>query len=442
MKRILTLLLAVLLVLGVLSGCSKNTLLDPDDPVTLTLWHVYGEQADAPMNRLIAEFNSTVGQEKGVVVSVTNVTSSSKISGQLYDARDKVPGAAEMPDLFSCHTNTAFTLGAENLVDWKQYFTEEELSKFVPEFVEDGMMGENLAVFPVSKSSYALFINGSQFARFSADTGVKYDQLSTWEGFFRAAETYHEWSGGKPFGALDYMIRHVELDILARGEALNYTETGWYDMESAAVKQSFEMFVEPIVKGHIAIADLYANTQVMTGEALCGIGSTAAVNYYNDVVTYPDNTTEPTDLHVLPLPRTGLGEEYMPMTGVGLAAWKTTDQKAEAASVFLKWFTEGERNLDFVVETGYMPASNAAFEAIDEYEYPNAGYEDLYRAIAAMRAEYTAVVRPDYEGYYDKTDALYAYLRQLQAESEQRIEAGESAEALTGEAWEFFSSIG
>ena len=34
----------------------------------------------------------------------------------------------------------------------------------------------------------------------------------------------------------------------------------------------------------------------MTGETLAGLGSPAAILYYNDFVTYPDNTTEPTDL--------------------------------------------------------------------------------------------------------------------------------------------------
>jgi len=443
MKKWFTAALAIMLVVFLLTGCAKGgSLLDPKEPVTLSLWHVYGEQADAPMNRLVEEFNATVGQEKGVVVRVTNVTGSSKIANQLFDARDQVPGALEMPDLFSCHTNTAHMLGADVLVDWQQYFTEEELSQFMPEFVQDGMMEDKLAVFPVSKSTYALFINGSQFARFSQDTGVGYEQLSTWEGFFDAAETYYEWSGGKPFCALDYLIRHIELDVLARGQELNYTENGWYDMESAAVKQSFEMFIEPLVKGHIAVADLYANTQVMTGETLCGIGSTAAINYYNDMVTYPDNTTEPTDLHVLPLPKTGMGEEFMPMTGVGLAAWKTTDEKAEAAAVFVKWFTEGKRNLDFVVETGYMPASNAAFEAIETYAYPDAGYEDLYQAIRTMRAEYTAVVRPDFDGYYDRVDVLYEELRTRQATSAQRIAAGEDASVQVGEIWEFFGTIG
>ena len=60
-----------------LGGCQSKTPLSPAAPVTLTMWHVYGEQADSPMNRLIAQFNETVGREKGIVIDVTVMTNSS-----------------------------------------------------------------------------------------------------------------------------------------------------------------------------------------------------------------------------------------------------------------------------------------------------------------------------------------------------------------------------
>ena len=101
---------------------------------------------------------------------------------------------------------------------------------------------------------------------------------------------------------------------------------------------------------------MYSNTQVMTGETLAGLGSSAAILYYNDFVTYPDNTTEPTDLLLAPLPHAaGTTTPLMPQAGVGLCAFKTTDQKAEAAAVFLRWLTEQQRNLEFAADTGYMP---------------------------------------------------------------------------------------
>ena len=439
--RILSGILLLTFTFGGLCACSDKSLLDPNDPVTLTIWHVYGEQADAPMNLLIEEFNETAGREKGIRIQVTNVTSTSKILAQLLDAQAGKPGTPELPDLFSCHTQNAPSLGIENLLDWSEWFTERELEAYVPEFIDSGMIEEKLVVFPVSKSTYALFINGSQFARFSADTGVTYDSLSDWNGFFAAAEKYYEWSDGKAFCAFDYLIRHMEIDILSRYGELKYTDSGWYDENDPSVKGSFSMFAESLAKGHIAVSDLYANTQVMTGEVLSGIGSSAAVGYYNDTVTYPDNTSEAMELNVLPLPKSGGKNEYMPQTGVGLSAFRTTDQKAEAACEFAKWFTESKRNLDFVVSTGYMPVTNGAFDAIEDYDFADDGYASLYTAIKTMHDEYIPVVRPDFEDFYDKTDALYAGLREMQPSLIARVENEENIDELTEEIWEFFCSI-
>ena len=440
--RITTGILLLLFLFVSVTGCARRSLLSPAAPVTLTIWHVYGEQADAPMNLLIEEFNETVGKKKGIRLLVTNVTSTSKLLAQLQDAIAGKPGALELPDLFSCHTQNAMTLGAENLVDFGEWFSARELSGYVPEFLESGRIDGRLVVFPVTKSTYALFLNGSQFARFSADTGVTYDDLSDWNGFFDAAAKYHTWSGGKPFCAFDYLVRHMELDILSKRGTLDYTESGWYDTADAEFEASFTMFAEAIAKGHIAVSDLYANTQIMTGEVLAGIGSSAAIGYYNDTVTYPDNTSEPMNLQVLPLPASGGKQEYMPQTGVGLCAFRTTDKKAEAAWEFVRWFTEGERNLDFAVQTGYMPVTDEAFDAIDDYTFTDPAYENLFGAVRTMYENCIPVVRPDLDGFYDKTDALYGWLRDNQPSFPRRLANGESLERLTGEIWAFFSSVG
>ena len=75
MKKLLSFFLIGLMLCFAFTGCSDKPKLDPDNPVTLTMWHVYGEQADSPMNRLIEEFNHTVGAEKGIIINVTLILS-------------------------------------------------------------------------------------------------------------------------------------------------------------------------------------------------------------------------------------------------------------------------------------------------------------------------------------------------------------------------------
>ena len=73
-KRVLSLLLSAALLLT-LFGCGEDTLLNKREPVTVTFWHVYGEQSGSPMDVLVQEFNRTVGTDKGVRVQVTNLSS-------------------------------------------------------------------------------------------------------------------------------------------------------------------------------------------------------------------------------------------------------------------------------------------------------------------------------------------------------------------------------
>ena len=97
MERRTFLKLAALVPGLALAGCGgSKTLLSPKDPTMLSIWHVYGEQADSPMNRLLTEFNDTVGREKGILLNVTNMTNSAAIGGQLHTDRGHQRGRVHL----------------------------------------------------------------------------------------------------------------------------------------------------------------------------------------------------------------------------------------------------------------------------------------------------------------------------------------------------------
>ena len=441
--RFFAALLAALMIFS-LTGCEKS-LLDKDNPVTLTFWHVYGEQSGSPMDELVDEFNRTVGAEKGVRVTVTATSSASQIGAFLLQAQAGGSELPEMPDVFTCHIGDALALGAENVVDWNDLFTEKEREEFVSGFLDDGTADGKLLVFPMSKSTHVLMLNGSAFDRFSAATGAQYSDLTTWEGFYQTAGAFYDYSGGKTFCALDYPIRAVELRAMEQGAEDFYTEDGWYDTDNAIFKESWLEFARSLVQGHIQMSDRYSNTQVMTGETISGIGSSAAILYYNDKVSYLDGTVEPMNLQVLPMPKTNGADALMTQAGVGLCAYKTDEQRAEAASLFVHWLTEPERNLGFVAETGYMPVRNGAFDAIEDYTdfpEPQQAYQNLYAALNTMRREYTPVSEPRFSGYYGKVNSLYDALRETQKDYPARLASGESVDELANETWTMLCSMG
>ena len=430
-RKLFLLLLIFSISICCLSGCKKSEL-DKKNPVTLSLWHVYGEQSDSPMNRLIDEFNETVGMEKGIIINVTAMSNASKIGKKLLDAHNKIPGSAEMPDLFFAHKSNVLELGTDNLLDWNEYFSQKEISAYVPEFLDDGTADGKLAVFPVSKSTHLLFVSGSQFDRFSADTGATYEALSTWDGFFDTAAKYYEWSGGKPFCALDYPLRAVELAAAENGAGNIFADNGFYDASNEIFKQTFMKFADSFAKGHIMLSNLYSNTQVMTGEVMAGIGSSAAILYYNDTVTYEDGTSEPMSLEILPVPSENGKKPYITQAGVGLCAYKTTAQKAEAAVIFAKWLTEPERNLEFVCQTGYMPVTNGAFDKIDDYCFKTTAYEKLYAALKKAKESSEVLSEQQSPEYYSRVYAFYDYLRN---EQKQFMLRSALPETISDELW-------
>jgi len=440
MKRVISVLLAVVLT-AVCTACrSDRSKLNANDPVTLTMWHVYGEQAESPMNRLVDEFNETVGKEKGILINVTSMTNSAQIGQQLSDALADKPGAPDIPDLFFCHTDNAAALGADRLLNWNDWFTEEERAAYVPDFLTEGTIDGQLSVFPVSKSTHLLFLNGTQFDRFAAETGHSYDELRTWDGFYAAAADYTKWSGGKVFCAFDYPLRTVELDAASHGMPVTANDE-WFDFSSEAFRTSWLTFGAAMAQGNVAVSDLYSNTQVMTGEVIAGISSSAAILYYNDQVTYPDNTTEPLHLRILPLPQTPGETAYATQAGVGLCALKTTDQKAEAASIFAHWLTEDERNLAFVKKTGYMPVTNGAFDAISDARFEDDAYAELYNALRQTRESCLFLAESGAADYYPHINRVYSALRILQTELQRRYLAGESAAQLADESWRTLCSV-
>lgn len=189
MKKALSLILAGLLLLLSLTGCSQNTKLDPNDPVTLTMWHVYGSQTESPLNDSINEFNRTIGKEKGIVINVVSVSSSSAIDEALTAAAKNTPGVPALPDLFTAYPRVAEIIGYDNLLNWNDYFTEQELDAFVGEFIEEGYFEDKLLMLPVAKSTELLFVNQTLFDKFGSAAGVSTESLLPLKGCLRPVKS-------------------------------------------------------------------------------------------------------------------------------------------------------------------------------------------------------------------------------------------------------------
>lgn len=421
MKKILLLILAGLLLTMSLTGCAEKSNLSPDDSVTLTIWHVYGGQTDSPLNDMIDEFNRTVGKEKGIKVAVTMVSNTNSIHEDVLAAANGDPGAADLPDLFTSYPKTVLAMPDDTvLVDFRDYFSENELSAFIPAFLEEGIINDRQVVLPVAKSTEIMFVNKTIFDRFAAETGAKLEDLSTWEGLYQMACDYAAWSDAKnpevendakPFFVHDYHFNYFQVGVESLGT--DFFVNHDVDFSSTFLK-IWEPYAKAALSGGVWLQSGYATEPLRTGDAVVSVASSASVLYYSDIVTYPDNTSEHAEIIALPCPVFDNGEKLVMQRGAGMCLVKSTPKREQAAITFLKWLMEPECNARFVTQVGYMPVTQEAFDTYLPDAMKNltdAKYTSLYEAYLKTYDSYTFYNAPQLDTYLPLETAFERNIR-------------------------------
>ncbi|MGE4283390.1 MAG: extracellular solute-binding protein [Clostridia bacterium] len=415
-----------------LTGCNNHSFINPDNPITLTLWHNYGGQMKNTMDEMIDEFNATIGTEKGIIVNVTSISGSATLHEKLAMAANGDPGAPSLPDITTAYPKTALILAEkELLVDLNEQFTAEELSAYIPRFLEEGKLKENkLYVFPTAKSTEVLFLNATIFNKFATATGAKLETLKTFEGIKKVAQAYYDWTDsqtpdiendGKTFYIPDSLFNFSQVAYKQLGD--NFIKDGGINFSSPHFPKIWEHFYEPAVLGHMAIFDGYASDLAKTGDIVCSTGSTAGVLFFSPTVTYADNTSEPAELVILPYPVFEGGKKVSIQRGGGMCVIKSTKQKEYLAGIFLKWFTSPENNLRFVSSTGYLPVTDEAFGEIMSKEIGNVSDKNIKNLLyiaREMQKEYDFYIPPLFEEIDELQTQYQNELKKVASESKDK----------------------
>ncbi len=438
MKKTASLLLTFAIAAACLSGCSDKSKPDADNPVTLTMWHVYGSQTKSPLNDAIDEFNDTVGRENGVTVNVVSVTSSSAIDKALSASANGEPGAEDLPDLFTAYPRVAEIVGEDKLLCWNNYFSSEELSLFRDEFVSEGYFGDKLIMLPIAKSSEALFLNKTLFDRFSAETGVLADTLKTFDGFFETANIYYDWSEGQNFTQINDFYNYAYIGMKACGG--EFIKDNKLNLNDEAFEKVWYPLSKAAIYGGICLDDGYAASRWKTVEIISNIGSTADILYQPEMVFYPDNTTENITSVSLPYPVFTSDTPVAVHRGGGLFAVRSDDERKNyGAYIFAKWLTEKENNLRFVTSTGYLPVTDEAFSELfaDTGIAEKESYRNLYDMMNSMMNSYELCALPLYSNASDIQSRfeqnVKLVLKSAHNQYNERTAKGEDKEAVLNE---------
>lgn len=411
------------------TACQRNNLLNPKKPIILNVWHNYGGQMKNTMDEMIDEFNDTVGLEKGIILNVTSISGSKTLHEKLVMAANDDPNAPELPDITTAYPNTALLLAEKGLLaDIEIQFTQDELSLYVPRFIDEGRLKDNhLYVFPVAKSTEVMFVNETIFNRFMRENNVSYENLKTFEGINKTAKIYYDWTDnltpdikndGKAFIVYDSLFNMAQVSYSQLGDS--FIKNNKLDYSSPVFKKIWDIIYKPSVQGYTAIFDGYGSDLAKTGDVVCSIGSTAGVLFYPPTVTYADNVVESVEYIILPYPTIEGGKKVAIQRGSGICVTKSTKEKEYAAGIFLKWFTEPEQNLRFISSTGYLPVTNDAFNKImteDNKYVSDKNIKKLLTATKLMHNEYDFYIPPIFDKFDEIQKQYDKRLKQAATES-------------------------
>lgn len=368
-KRILTLILMSAIAILMLTSCNvlqkSKAPLDPQNPITITVWNYYNGSVKDKFDGLVAQFNETVGTEHGIVVEAQSYGDVNELANAVFESAGKEIGSLPMPDIFAAYPDNAFRIDQiAKLVPLTDYFTQEELSSIKEEFLSEGIFGEEqaLKILPIAKSTENLFINKTYWDTFAAETGASLSSLETWEGLVETAKRYYEHTG-RAFFNIDANANYTLVSAMQLGQELYLYDgdTAKLHFDEAIANRIWQNYYVPYLYGYFAKSGRFSSDDAKTGNVVAYTGSTAGASYFPTEVAKADRSI-PVEVITLPYPYFEGAKPYAIQQGAGMCIVKSDTAHEYAASIFLKWFISLPQNIEFAVSTAYLPVKTEALD--------------------------------------------------------------------------------
>lgn len=364
----------LLVILLTFCGCQvHNFVAKNDTPTTITIWHYYNGAQKLVFDNLIAEFNETVGADKNILVVAYNQNTVDELGEKVLQSANREVGSDEMPSIFSCYSDTAYTLYEMGLLaDIGKYLAEDEKEQFIKGYLVEGDFENNgfIGILPIAKSTEVLMLNKTDWDKFSSATNASEEDLLTCEGITKLAEIYYNWTDsqtsapndGKAFFGRDAVANYMLIGSMQLGEEIFSFKGGQpsITLNKEAFRTLWDNYYIPYVKGYFTAAGRFRSDDAKTGDLIALVGSTAGSAYFPTEVTLSDGSTYPIEGAVYPLPMFEKSKNYATQQGAGMAVTAADEKTEKAAVEFLKWFTDTKQNVKFSISSGYLPVKISA----------------------------------------------------------------------------------
>ena len=326
---------------GAGSTASSSVVLSPSDPVTLTVWTYYNGDQLETFNRLVEEFNNTLGQEKGILVETSSLGGVTELENAVLESAEGKVGAPPLPSIFSAYADTAYAIDQMGLLaDLSGCFTDEERTAYIEDYLSEGDFdgSGSIKIFPTAKSTELLFLNDTDWQLFAAASSCTYKDLSTMESLVSTAEKYYQWTEeqtgeGKALFGRDALANYMLLGAQQLGCTLFEVKDGRMTLHfpEEVARTLWNHYYVPFIRGWFAATGRFRSDDIKTGNILGCVGSCSSATFFPSQVVTSDTESHDIALKVLPAPQfANAARAITVQQGAGMAV--TQGGEAEVAA--------------------------------------------------------------------------------------------------------------
>jgi multiple sugar transport system substrate-binding protein len=427
MKKILTLGLVFAIALS-LTGCVLGggngevkdvVVLDelPDENISITFWHVYGQSKEALLLSYINEFQALY----------PNITINAESQGSYDDLRNKTIlaiSSGETPTMLVGYPDhVAGYLNGNAVIPLDDYIAHSEwgidLTDFIDSYIAENKQYEGGLMYslPYSKSTEMMVFNKTKFEAMGQT--VPTDRPLS----FTELEALADVMVGDGANQCEYLINYDSAGNFFINNVRmwdgGYTNSeGDILVDNANTKSMLNTikayFEDKTIALPLAWNQQYGSTNFLKGDSCMTVGSTAGISY-----NVPKNGEF--EIGVAPIPQWDTDHKSAVQQGPNVAIMsESTDEERLAAWLFIKYITGAEQTADWSMLTGYLPVRKSGYESTKYQEFLNNPDADFKYESMTANAAYLQV---DYYQY----DPAFAG---KQTSSDARLQAGIVMEAI------------
>ena len=352
-------LTALVLAAGLLTGCgtkgaettNEDIVTEITSPVEITIWHAMNGDLEKSLQKLTDEF---MDKNPNITVTLQNQSSYKDLQQKITAT---VASPSNLPTMTQAYPDWVLNPINDGLVTDLTPYIENETLKFdnyediLASLREAAKIDGKIYGMPFNKSTEVLWYNKTLLDELGLKAPTTYDEL------VEVSKTIYK-EKGIPGAGFDALSTYYTTFLKSEGKIFDNN----FDVTSEESAKALNYYLEGVKEGYFRIAgtENYLSGPFANETVGMYVGSMAGENFVKQgvngkfeigVAPYPTNASlqQGTDIYVFD---------------------SATAEQKTAAYEFLKFITTTDKQIQWAVETGYMPIRQSA---IDSEEYKNSG---------------------------------------------------------------------